>query len=236
MSDERDPLETLYPFLHGRRGSAADQDDAALRSIRAKCADSVDVKRRFFEDKAADLLRAARAIAAVYAGDGRMFSMGNGGSSCDASHFAVEFQHPVTAGRPALPAMNLVMDMAMMTAVGNDVGVDQVFARQLEAHARPADGLIGFSTSGNSANLLAAYRKAKAMGLVTFGLCGGTGGDMLGSGLVDHCLVVPSPSIHRVQETHVAAYHILWDVVHTLLADDRGPLAPAAPATEEVTP
>ena len=89
----------------------------------------------------------------------------------------------------------------------------------------PGDGLIGVSTSGNSPNLVAAFAKAKELGLVTIGLAGGDGGAMQRAGTVDHCLIVPSSSIHRIQECHVAAYHILWDLVHTLLADDRGAAA-----------
>ena len=81
---------------------------------------------------------------------------------------------------------------------------------------------IGISTSGNSANLIAAFAKAKEMGLATIGLTGGDGGKMRTGGVVDHCLVVPTTSIHRIQECHVVAYHILWDLVHTLLAGDRG--------------
>ena len=167
-------------------------------------------------------------MAEVYLRKGRMFTMGNGGSSCDAAHFAVEFQHPVTTGRPALAAMNLSMDTAMLTAVGNDVGMRHVFVRQLEAHARTGDGLVGFSTSGNSENLLEGFRKARELGLMTLGLAGGDGGEILRSSLVDHCLVVETDSIHRVQEVHVACYHILWDLVHTLLADQRGRLADQA--------
>jgi len=118
--------------------------------------------------------------------------------------------------------MNLLVDTAMNSAVANDVGYSHIFTRQLNAHARAGDGLMGFSTSGNSDNLLAAYRKAKEMKLVTLGLAGGDGGDMKNSGLLNHCLVVESDSIHRVQEVHVACYHIIWDLVHTLLADSRG--------------
>ncbi len=163
-----------------------------------------------------------------------MLTMGNGGSSCDASHFAVEFQHPVTAGRPALPAINLVMDTAMISAVANDVGIKHVFVRQLEAHGQNIDGLFGFSTSGNSENLLAAFAKAKQMGITTFGLAGGNGGEMKTSGLVDYCLVVETDSIHRVQEVHVASYHILWDLVHTLLADQRGKLGATTQKDQKV--
>jgi D-sedoheptulose 7-phosphate isomerase len=166
--------------------------------------------------------RPAKSIAEVYRRGGRLFSMGNGGSSCDASHVAVEFVHPITAGRPALAAINLVADLAMISAVGNDLGFEHVFTRQILAQGRAGDGLIGISTSGNSNNLMAAFAKAKEMAIVTIGLAGGDGGKMKTSGTVDHCLVVPTTSIHRIQESHVAAYHILWDLVHTLLADDRG--------------
>ena len=149
--------------------------------------------------------------------------MGNGGSSCDAAHIAVEFQHPVTAGRPALAATNLADNIAVITAVGNDVGFKHVFLRQVIAQVRAGDGLIGISTSGNSENLLAAFIAAKERGAVTIGLAGGDGGRMAVHPGIDHCLVVRSDSIHRIQETHVALYHILWDLTHTLLADHRWP-------------
>lgn len=224
MSDNSAQLNALYPFLQGKEKDPVKDNIALLESIKQKSAHSLSVKQQFFADNAQAIVITAKAIAQVYLDKGRMLSMGNGGSSCDAAHFAVEFQHPVTAGRPALPAMNLVVDMAMMSAVANDVGIQHVFVRQLEAHGQENDGLIGFSTSGNSANLLAAFAKARELGLTTIGLTGGNGGDMKTSGLVDHCLVVATDSIHRVQEVHVAVYHILWDLVHTLLADHRGKL------------
>jgi len=218
------PLEDLYPFLHGKQKSSQSDLASLLTSIQQKAADSVRVSQQFFTDNANEIIAASKAIANVYIKGGQMLTMGNGGSSCDASHFAVEFQHPVTTGRPALPAFNMVMDTAMLSAVANDVGIKHIYVRQLDAHAGKLDGLIGFSTSGNSENLLAAFEKAKKMDLVTLGLTGGNGGEMLTSGLVDHCLVVDTDSIHRVQEVHVATYHILWDLVHTLLADHRGSL------------
>ena len=119
--------------------------------------------------------------------------MGNGGSSCDAAHVAVEFLHPVTAGRPALAAINLAADTATLSALGNDLGFEHVFLRQIVAQARAGDGLIGVSTSGNSANLLAAFAKAKEIGhghrrAVPAAMAAGCGA----SGAVDHCLVVPT--------------------------------------------
>tara|TARA_R110002073_G_scaffold183221_3_gene341400 strand:+ start:88 stop:810 length:723 start_codon:yes stop_codon:yes gene_type:complete len=225
-NDQRkDPLHELYPFLHGGKKDSVSENTALLESIRQKSQHSLDIKQKFFTDNAQALIEAARAIANVYQNKGRMFTMGNGGSSCDAAHFAVEFQHPVTAGRPALPAMNLCVDTAMISAVSNDVGVRHIFVRQLDAHAQAKDGLVGFSTSGKSENLMEGYRKAKELKMVTIGFTGGDGGAMKSSNLVDHCLVVKTDSIHRVQEVHVACYHILWDLVHTLLADQRGRLS-----------
>ncbi|MBV9288558.1 MAG: SIS domain-containing protein [Hyphomicrobiales bacterium] len=224
MSTESD-LQGLYPFLHGRAQDAASLDAALMHSVEEKARDSRETSARFFGGQAHSLVAAAKALAHVYRRGGQLFCMGNGGSSCDASHVAVEFVHPITAGRPALPATNLVADLAMISAVGNDVGFEHVFVRQIIAHGKAGDGLIGISTSGNSSNLISAFAKAKEMGLVTIGLAGGDGGKMKSAGVCDHCLIVPTTSIHRVQECHVAAYHILWDLVHTLLADDRGSAA-----------
>jgi D-sedoheptulose 7-phosphate isomerase len=222
-------LKSLYPFLHGERQDPAAMRAALLESARRKAADSVAVKQRFFAEHGEAVVAVADAIAGVYRRQGRMFSIGNGGSSCDASHFAVEFMHPVTAGRPALTAVNLASDMAMVTAVGNDIGFGHIFLRQLVALARRGDGVIGFSTSGSSENILAAFAKAKELGLVTMGLAGHDGGKMACSPDVDHCRVVATDSIHRIQETHLTIYHILWDLVHTLLAEDRGGLLEAQP-------
>jgi D-sedoheptulose 7-phosphate isomerase len=219
-------LGQLYPHL--APGTPKGQDDsarldAALReALLAKCRDSVEVKSRFFDGHADQVLRAAHLLADSYRAGGRLYTMGNGGSSCDAAHVAVEFQHPVTAGRPALPATNLAQDMAMISAVGNDVGFDQVFARQMPGLVRRGDVALGVSTSGNSANVLRGLETAHALGCRTLALAGGDGGAMARAPYVDLCLVVGSDSIHRVQETHVAIYHVLWDLVHSLLADDRG--------------
>lgn len=224
MSTEGE-LQALYPFLHGKAQDQAQLTEGLLGSIAEKAAAARAANERFFREQGAALLAAARALAEGFRRGGRLLTMGNGGSSCDAAHLAVEFLHPVTAGRPALPALNLGADLAQMSAVGNDVGFGHVFQRALTAQARPGDMLAGFSTSGNSENLLAAFARAREIGLVTIGFCGGTGGRMASSGLLDHCLVVPAASIHRIQECHVAAYHILWDLTHSLLADDRGSAA-----------
>lgn len=234
MSGVDPNLQALYPFLSVVPASPATQAGSApaqsmsldvtlLESISQKMQHSIEAKRAFFAHNATHLLATARAIAGVYRVGGRLFCMGNGGSSCDAAHIAVEFLHPVTTGRPALPAVNLVADVATLSAVANDVGYSHVFVRQLIALARAGDALIGVSTSGNSQSLLAAFETAHKLGLVTIGLCGADGGLMARSAGLTHCLVVPSDSIHRIQETHVLAYHILWDLVHTLLAQPQPP-------------
>jgi D-sedoheptulose 7-phosphate isomerase len=216
-------LEGLYPFLHGKKQDPLALNAALIESVRQKAEHHQDVFNAFFKKNQQAIADIAAMIADVYRGNGRLFSMGNGGSSCDAAHIAVEFLHPITAGRPALTAIDLTCDRTMMTAVGNDVGFDHIFVRQIIAQGRRGDGLIGISTSGNSANLVKAFLWAKKMGLKTIGLSGNTGGEMAQIGL-DHCLTVETDSIHRIQECHVAIYHVLWDLVHTLLADDRGNL------------
>jgi len=220
---ENEHLSGLYPFLHGKPQDPASMQSALLESVRQKAANHVDVFETYFKDNAEQIVLAAHILSDMYASKGRLFTMGNGGSSCDAAHVAVEFLHPVTAGRPALTAVNLTTDVAMMTAVGNDVGYEHIYVRQIIAQGREGDCLIGLSTSGNSANLMRAFTKASEMGLKTLGLAGMSGGEMAKAGL-DACLVVSSDSIHRIQECHVATYHILWDLVHTLLADGRGDL------------
>jgi D-sedoheptulose 7-phosphate isomerase len=204
-----------------------------LESIRQKSQHSIDTNQQFFAKNSQALVDTAKAIADSYQQNGHLFTMGNGGSSCDASHLAVEFLHPVTAGRPSLPAINLCVDNAMITAVSNDIGVKHIFVRQLGALARKGDVVVGVSTSGNSANIIAGFEKARALGVTTIGFAGGDGGEMLSSGLVDHCLVVETDSIHRVQEVHVSCYHILWDLVHTLLADQRGSMSPTKKQNSE---
>jgi len=221
-------IKGLYPFLYGDRKDPV-LDRAALEySVRCKAEESITVKQRFFSENAVALVSMAEALAEIFHQHRVLFTMGNGGSSCDADHLAVEFMHPITTGRPSLPAYSLAVDQSMLTAVGNDVGFAHVFLRQLTALAHPGDGLFGFSTSGNSQNIMLAFQKAREIGMITFGLAGMQGGAMVESGLVDHVLVVASDSIHRIQESHVAAYHILWDLVHTLLADRRGNLAEGA--------
>ena len=162
MSLAEDPnLAGLYPFLHGKKQDPLSMNSALLESVGQKAAHHQKVIDDFFARNGQEVVAAAGAIADVYRGNGRLFTMRNGGSSCDAAHVAVEFLHPVTAGRVALTAIDLTADRTMMTAVANYVGFKHVFVRQLIAQGRAGDCLIGISTSGNSDNLVNAFLKAK---------------------------------------------------------------------------
>lgn len=187
-------------------------------SILRKVRESNETAWRFFEENATELERCARALATRFDEGGRLFVMGNGGSSCDAQHIAVEFLHPIIEKRRALPAHSLSSDVATITAVGNDKDFSMVFVEQLERLAQPRDMALGISTSGASANVNRALRHARQRGMLTVGFAGRDGG-----ALVDHCefaFVVPSWSTHRIQECHTMLLHLLWDHLHVALGED----------------
>jgi D-sedoheptulose 7-phosphate isomerase len=211
---------SFYPFLHEGDREPQELMEELRFSLLEKARESVEVKSKFFEENKDTILAASLAIAKSFHRGGKLLVCGNGGSSTDAQHVAVEFMHPVIVGRKALPAICLTNDMAMVTAVANDVGFGDVFTRQIIALGREGDVLLGISTSGNSENLAHAFATARRMKLSTVGFAGGDGGKMCelrDGGLLDFCLTVPTSSIHRVQETHVALYHVMWDMVHTFL-------------------
>ena len=210
----------FYPFLHENEKKPQDLMEELRFSLMEKARESVEIKAGFFEENKDAILAASLAMAKAFHRGHKMLVCGNGGSATDAQHVAVEFMHPAVVGRKALPAICLANDMAMVTAVANDVGFDDVFTRQIIALGREGDVLLGISTSGNSENLLHAFATARRMKLVTVGFAGDGGGkmeEMRANGLLDFCLTVPASSIHRIQETHVALYHIMWDMVHTFL-------------------
>jgi D-sedoheptulose 7-phosphate isomerase len=183
-------------------------------AARRKARESADIKERFFAEHSARIATCAESLASALAAGGRLFTMGNGGSACDAQHAAVEFMHPVVEKRPAFPAVALMTDAALLTAVGNDADFSLVFARQLRLLGRPGDVVLAFSTSGQSANVNRGLQVAREIGMLSVGMAGGDGGKM--PGLCDFSFVVPSFSIHRVQETQETLLHVLWDLVHVV--------------------
>lgn len=147
---------------------------------------------------------------------GTLFFVGNGGSAAHAQHIAAEYTVRFRAERRAFRAVALGADGASLTAAGNDLGFDQVFARQIEALARPGDVLVVISTSGQSVNLLEAARAARRLGVAVVGLLGRDGG--LLAGLVDEALVVPSTDTARVQEAQLLVDHIIVELVERGMA------------------
>lgn len=146
---------------------------------------------------------------------GKVLIMGNGGSAADAQHFAAELAGRYRQERRALPALALTTDSSMLTAISNDYGFAHVFARQVEAHARPGDVAIGISTSGRSANVIAGLQTARALGAGTIALIGANITGL--AGLADQVISVPSLDTPRVQEAHAVIIHILCDIVETTL-------------------
>lgn len=147
------------------------------------------------------------ACAASIRGGGKLMLFGNGGSAADAQHLAAELTIRYKKNRAAIAAIALTTDTSVLTAAGNDLGFERIFARQIEAIGRKGDVAIAISTSGKSPNVLQALRQARSMGLVTAGLSGRGGGDL--AGLADHLLVVPSDTVARIQEMHIALGQML---------------------------
>jgi D-sedoheptulose 7-phosphate isomerase len=187
-------------------------------SILRKAEESAKVSARFFADNASSIEACARALGQRLAAGGKLVAFGNGGSACDAQHVCVEFTHPIIEKRRPFPAIALSADPVALTAIGNDTDFARAFADPLRILARAGDAALGLSTSGRSANVIRAFQAAREMGLLTIALTGKDGGKL--PGLVDHCFVVPSHSIHRIQEVHVTLMHVLWDLVHVSLGEE----------------
>src|SRR5690349_23728709 len=191
----------FYPFLHEERSIDGKLMEELGFSLLEKARESAEVKTKFFADNQDAILSASLRMAKAFHRGGKLLVCGNGGSATDAQHIAVEFMHPITVGRKALPAICLTNDMAMVTAVSNDVGFADVFSRQIIALGREGDVLLALSTSGNSDNLMHAFETARRMKLVTIGYAGGDGGRMAelhAAQRLDFCLTVPTSSIHRI--------------------------------------
>lgn len=218
-------IQSLYPFLY----SDSSDVDAVLEQVRLSTVDKareiIELRSLVLERDGRRLVACAEEMAARFAAGGRLLTFGNGGSSTDAQDLASLFLSPADDSRP-LPAFCLTNDIAVITALSNDVGFDVVFARQVAAFGRAGDIAVGLSTSGNSANLLRAFDEAGRRGLLTVGVAGYDGGKMAELDSIDHLFVVPSPSVHRVQEAQTTIYHALWEL--TLVALDRAEVSAQA--------
>lgn len=211
-------VESLYPFLYAEDGpgpsALADVLAQVANSTRAKVTEIDRVRADLDAEQAERIAACATAMALRFAAGGRLFTFGNGGSSTDAEALAGQFLRPA-GGRLGLPARALTGDVATLTALANDVSFDVVFARPLAAAARSVDIAVGLSTSGGSRNVLRAFTEARRIGMLTVGLAGSSGGAMAEAavlGEIDHLFVMPSDSVHRIQEAQTTTYHVLWEL------------------------
>jgi D-sedoheptulose 7-phosphate isomerase len=177
-------------------------------------------------EDAVAVAQACHAIAIRFHQGGKLVVFGNGGTSTDAQHVAVEFVHPVIVGKRALPAISLTVDVATVTSIAASDGFAEVFAHQIRVLAEPTDIALGISADGNCANVLRGLRAAGDLGMLTVGLVGGDGGAIAAAGAATHLLIARSDDPQVVKEVHVTMYHILWELVHVFF-EQPGVLAPA---------
>ncbi len=188
--------------------SAAEQARADLAALAA-------LATRVATEHAADIARLAERYITALQGGGTLWFAGNGGSAADAQHIATEYVVRYGHTRRALPAVALTTDTSLLTACGNDLGFDEIFARQIEALARPGDLVVLHSTSGDSPNVVRAAQAARAKGVTVVALLGKGGGAV--RRLLDDALVIPSDETSHIQELHLALEHTLCAIVEATL-------------------
>jgi D-sedoheptulose 7-phosphate isomerase len=194
--------------------------ETALAQVVASLQQGAELRIKVAQACGRTIVEAASLITSCLRSGGKLLFFGNGGSAADAQHLAAEFVGRFVAERRGLPAVALTTDSSILTAVGNDYGFDQIFARQIEALGRPNDVAIGISTSGNSPNVIEAVKKAAKQQLKTIGLVGKDGGTL--AKCVDISIVVASANTARVQECHIAIGHLLCELAEIDLFGSTG--------------
>ena len=198
----------LYPMLSEQPSAGAALIDELARAPLEKAAESARLRVALVEGHADEIVACAAAMARRIDRGGRVLGCGNGGSATSAADLVAEL-----LGGHGVPALCLTNDVAVVTAVANDVSFDDVFARQVAALGRGDDVLVLVSTSGGSENLLRAAGEGRTRGMLTVGITGYDGGRMAREGALDHCFVVRSSSVHRIQEVQTTLYHLLVELV-----------------------
>ena len=192
--------------------------ETALAQVIASLQQGAELRIKVAQDCGRTIVQAASIITSCLQSGGKLLLFGNGGSAADAQHLAAEFVGRFVAERRGLSAVALTTDSSILTAVGNDYGFEQVFARQIQALGRPGDIAIGISTSGTSPNVLEAVKAARSQGLRTIGLSGKDGGALAQA--VDIAIVVQSDHTAQVQECHIAIGHLLCELTERELVGD----------------
>lgn len=195
----------------------------ALELVLEYAAEGAQLRERFFQENARNVVSVGRALALCLARGGKILFCGNGGSAADAQHLAAEFVNRFQLERPPLPALALTTDTSVLTAIGNDYGFDQVFSKQVQALGLPGDVLVGISTSGNSPNVLAAMRAARDKGMVTVGMTGKNGEIVR---LSDLTILVPHAVTALIQEIHIACGHLMCKLTDHYLFEAVAELKP----------
>jgi D-sedoheptulose 7-phosphate isomerase len=221
MSDTgRDPFsKLLYPMLSAQ---PAVGDAVILELARApleKSAESNRLRLQLLDEFGDRIVAAAADMADAFRRGGRLLALGNGGSATSSADLVTELLWPQDGSRP-LPALCLTNDIATVTGVGNDVGFSDIFVRQIIALARPHDIVVAVSASGNSENLLRGFAEARERGLRTIAICGYDGGRLAREQTADHCFIVRSSSVHRIQEVQMTLYHVLTELVQRTIAGE----------------
>ena len=191
-----------------------------VQRLRRNIAASIAAKQQLLEDPAslADFSAVAALIVERYRAGGRLYIAGNGGAAADAQHLAAEFVSKLARDRAPLAAEALTVDSSILTAIGNDYGFDQVFARQLAGKATGKDVFLGITTSGESANILQALKHCRSVGLPSVVLAGRGGG--AARALADHCIAVPGSATSTIQELHIVVAHTLCECVEAAMFGD----------------
>jgi D-sedoheptulose 7-phosphate isomerase len=202
----------LYPFLaEGETDLEAVVADVG-GSVAMKANEVSELRMQTLTEGRDALLAAAADLRAAFAAGGRALALGNGGSATDAMD-AVADLRAAPQGWPARPALDLTEDTAILTALANDIGVEALFSRQVIAHGRSGDVLMALSTSGGSANVVAALAEARRRGMRTIAFVGYDGGPIAAKGLADHVVITRSQHVPRIQEAQASAYHVLRELV-----------------------
>ena len=203
----------LYPFL----GETETDLEAVIADVREsalmKAEEVAALRGQTLTENREVLLAAAAELRARLDAGGKLLAFGNGGSATDAADLVADLRAAPVEKWSSRPAIDLTEDSSILTAVANDVGVEQIFQRQVIAYGRDADAAIALSTSGSSANLIVALAEARRRGLATIAMVGYDGGRIAAEGLADHVVVTRSEHIPRIQEAQASAYHVLRELI-----------------------
>ena len=203
----------LYPFLAEQEHDLDAVLDDVRRSALLKASEVGELRAQTLRDNRDELVAAAAGLRADFDAGGQVLALGNGGSATDAMDAVADFRLPPRTTWPPRPAIDLCEDPAILTAIANDIGTEAIFARQVIAYGNPGDCLLALSTSGNSANVIAALAEARRRSLRTIALVGYDGGRVAAERLADHVIVTRSEHIPRIQEAQASAYHVLRELV-----------------------